>query len=84
MQFARIEEIIKSTIIFKLFSSAYYTFKSAMETLGHIAFNLRDIFFLFIKGKVSLKKITAEASRIGVDFVACRHDYFSATRNGNG
>ncbi len=67
MQFTEIEKIIKSTIIFKIFASTYYTFKSAMETVGHIGFNLRDIFFLLIKGKISIKKIIAEASRIGVE-----------------
>ena len=67
MQAAKIEEIIKSTIFFRILSGSYYTFKRAMETIGHIGFNLRDVFFLTIRGKVDIKKVLQEAARIGVD-----------------
>ena len=67
MRYSEIEKAIKSTIIFDIFSGAYYTFKNAMETVGHIGFNIRDVFLLAIKRKVSIKKVLYEASRIGVD-----------------
>ena len=38
-----------------------------MEKIGHIGFNLKDVFLLTIKRKVSIKKVISEAARIGVD-----------------
>ncbi|MCQ2957423.1 MAG: ABC transporter permease [Candidatus Gastranaerophilales bacterium] len=67
MQAAKIEEIIKSTIFFRVLSSSYYTFKAAMETVGHIGFNLKDTFLLLLAGKIDFKKVIKEASRTGVD-----------------
>lgn len=67
MDIAKIEKIIKSTIIFRLFKDSYYTFKYAMETVGHIGFNLKDVFVLLIQGKISFKKSLNEAARIGVE-----------------
>ena len=67
MQFSEVEKTIKSTIVFSIFSSAYYTFKHAMEVLGQIGFNIRDVFLLAVRGKISLKKTLYESSRIGVD-----------------
>ena len=67
MEIAKIKKFIKGTIFFRLFSGAYYTFVAMLETIGHIGFNLRDVFVLMLKGKVSLKKVIAEAARIGVD-----------------
>jgi len=67
MQVAELERIVKNTIIFRLFSDTYYTFKNAMEVVGYIGFNLKDIFILLIQGKISIKKIINEAARIGVE-----------------
>ena len=69
MEIANIKNFIKGTIFFRLFSGAYYTFVAALEKIGHIGFNLRDVFILLVTGKVSLKKVIAEASRIGVDSI---------------
>ena len=69
MNYLEIEKFIKSTVFFNFCSSTYYTFKAAMETLGHIGFILRDVFWLLIKGKISLKKTIYEAGRIGVDSI---------------
>ena len=68
MQYAQIEKAIKSTIIFSLFSGTYYTFKSAMEKIGHIGFNLKDVFLLTIKRKVSIKDLdTSMFDEVNVD-----------------
>ena len=67
MQFSEAEEIIKNSIIFRLFSQSYYTFKYAMETVGNIAFNFIDTMILLFKGKVSFKKTIVESARIGVE-----------------
>jgi len=67
MTITKAENFIKETLFFKFFSSSYYTFKQAMEVVGYIGFNLKDIFFLVLRGKVSIKKTFYEAARIGVD-----------------
>ena len=67
MQLIEIKNFIKGTIFYRLFAGAYHTFLYALETVGNIGFNLKDVFVFTIKGKADIKKVLYEAARIGVD-----------------
>ena len=67
MEISSTLKIIKKTVFYRVFAEGCRTFANALETIGQIGFNLRDVVIFTAKGKADFKKVLYEAARIGVD-----------------